>query len=95
MVQELEFQKIEGEEAYEAFATVNGDYAIHLERSDVGYVHIYQTTFPDTGYAEKYNSFEEIEELFDEDFDNIVYPKYVRIVSSSPVTKCLVKDNEQ
>ena len=93
MTQELEFTKSQSGDCYEALVTVNANYAVHLERECVGYVQIYHTSIPDTKYGEKYTMLD-APETWDEDFDNIVYPKYLRIVSSSMVQKGYVKEKE-
>ncbi|MBQ0073604.1 MAG: hypothetical protein KBT34_05380 [Prevotella sp.] len=86
---ELVFRKIEGSKGYEAFCVAYSDFNLHLERNDTGSVTLYQST---TERGEKTVHFHVAiaGEAFDKDFKNAVYPKFIRIVSSSLVRNALV-----
>lgn len=94
MIQELNFTKCENGYGYEAFATVNADFAVHLERNDIGNVTLYQTSIEGTEKDIKDHR-ASYGEVFDEDYDNIVYPKYIRLVSSSFVKKGFIREKEE
>ena len=93
MVQELNFTKIEGGHGYEAFAAVGNDFNIHLERINTGSVTLYQSTVEDGKKAIQFH-LSSAGDVWEEDFDNIVYPKFLRIVSSSMVRKGYITERE-
>ena len=93
MTTELVFTKIDSGYGYEAFATVDADFNIHLERNDIGNVMLYQSTVENGKKNLQYNNYN-VGEVFDMDFANIVYPKHIRIISSSLVQKGYVTEKE-
>lgn len=68
------------ENRYEATATVNGIFAVHLKREERGSVAIEVTSVENTDYDLIWK--EEHDEIFNRAFDFGVYPAYVKVVSS-------------
>lgn len=92
-VTELNFTECGG--GYEAFATVYADYNVRVERKDKGTVKIYQSTIEGREPVRRFATEGIVGNIWEEDFDNCVYPKYLRIVSSSEVEKGWVKEKEE
>ena len=78
---ELTFTKNAGG-LYEATATVNGDFNIHIERAQSGSISINVSTVEDAEYQNVFGR-AQAGLTFDKDFRAAVYPKYVQILSSS------------
>lgn len=77
---------------YEATATVNGDFAIHLERYNRGLIQVSVSSVENKAYCEVFKI--EGNENFDKDFQALVYPKYVCIASESePKSDCYIVEN--
>lgn len=72
---------------YVAEATANADYNLHIERENNGSITVLHSTVND---GEKvpvaHWDYTPLSPSLDEDFDGIVYPKYLKIVSGTPVT---------
>ena len=85
---ELNFKQ-EGE-LYVAEFKVEGNFNLHLERNKEGRLDIYQKTA-----GEKYVYISEIGWLgkvmaYDNDFEASVYPKTIKIVSTTPISVAIV-----
>lgn len=90
---QLVFTEVEGQ--YVAEATAYGDYNLHIEREVNGALEVAQTTVQDSEYVPKVGvSYTPLSANFDDDFDNIVYPKYVRVTSGTPVTSGYITEKE-
>ena len=90
---QLNFTEANGQ--YVAEATVYGDYNLHIEREKNGSLEVAQTTVQDGEYVPKVGvPFTPLSASFDDDFDNIVYPKYVRVISGTPVTSGYITEVE-
>lgn len=94
MQKELQFRKCDGEAGYEATVTVDADYNLHLERTQRGSVRIMQSTVQTGDKAERFYAGDKAE-VWEDDFDGIVYPKYIRIVSGSLVRKGYITEVEE
>lgn len=85
----LEFSKNK-DGNFVAQATVNGDYALHVERSKIGSFRIKQKSVSDGEYA-NCNIPKDIEHgqwvVLDQFFSHGYYPMNVEFISSSEVTK--------
>jgi hypothetical protein len=85
---ELIFTKEHG--IYVAQFRATGDFNIHLERNDGGILNILQSTIADGEY-DIVSSHKNIQDrVFDCDFTAMVYPKYIKIVSNTEVTRCII-----
>ena len=80
---------------YEATATVNSAFAVHLKREEPGSVTIEATSVENTDYDRLWK--EEHDEIFNRAFDFGVYPLYVKVVSSvEPVSSAnYIVDNSE
>ena len=67
---------------YEATATVNGDFNVHIERAQAGSISINISTVENGEYQNVFGR-AQAGLTFDKDFRAAVYPKYVQILSSS------------
>ena len=79
---------INGIEKYVCEEIVSSDYALHIEREEKGKLYFYVRSTPEGEYCRSdVNSFLQnfAKEIFDYDFSHLVYPKYVKIVSDTPV----------
>ena len=85
---ELIFTKEQG--IYVAEFEATNDFNIHLERKDVGILNILQSTIADGEYdlVSAHNNIQD--RVFDCDFTAMIYPKYIKIVSGSEVTRCVI-----
>lgn len=61
---------------YVASATVEKDFNLHLEFGQASYIQVYKSTIYGKQKALWYS---DTESVFDEDFSNVVYPKYLEI----------------
>lgn len=75
---------------YVAYAQVNADYNVHLERIHTGGVAISQTTISGKSYAPVFSEYKP--SIVDLDFDGIVYPKYIKIISDTYVSEGAVTE---
>lgn len=80
---------------WSASATVNGDFALHLERAASGTISINISSVAGAADQEKYITQSGF--VYDQDFQALVYPKYVRIVSESqPISgSCFILDGTE
>lgn len=80
---------------YEATATVNSAFAVHLKREEPGSVAIEITSVQNTDYDLIWK--EEHDEIYNRSFDFGVYPAYVKVVSSvEPVSSAnYIVDNSE
>ena len=77
---------------YEAKAEVNADFNIHLEigKEKPSYIHVYVSTVSDGQPALVFVG--NASEVFDRDFDAIVYPKYVTVITKEPVLRGVITE---
>lgn len=66
---------------YEATATVEDDYAIHVEVDDTDTLEICETHVQDTEYASQFTKV--IHKAYDKSFHDVVYPKYIKVKLST------------
>lgn len=85
---ELIFEKEHG--MYVAQFQATGDFNIHLERNDRGLLNILQYTVADGKYdpISTHNVIQD--RVFDCDFSAVIYPKYIKIISNTEVTRCVI-----
>ena len=93
MVKELNFTTKNGGLSYEAEAVISADFNIQLSRMEPGSVTLYLSCYEDMDGGEEFKQ-QSLPKDWGRDFDGIVYPKYMRIVSSSFVKKGRVKEVE-
>lgn len=75
---------------YVAEFVATGDFNIHLERNDRGILNILQSTVADGKY-DSISSHNIIQDrVFDCDFTAMIYPKYIKIISNTEVTRCVI-----
>lgn len=87
---QLSFTEIGG--VYVATATVSGDFALHVEREKASKLQVLVSTVENKQYACKY---EGLEGNIDQDFQGLVYPKYIKVISATePGEDCYVIENE-
>lgn len=85
---ELIFEKEHG--MYVAEFQAMGDFNIHLERNDRGILNILQSTVADGKY-DSISTHNVIQDrVFDCDFTAMIYPKYIKIISNTEVTRCVI-----
>lgn len=76
-----------------AAATVNDNFALHLERVTRGTISINVSSVENAAYKEKYNI--SADTVYDQDFQMLIYPKYLSIVSSSEPTSGYILDGTE
>ena len=74
--------------SYVAEFEAPADFNLHLERTGGGIVRVYQRGCPDGEYELAYTSIED--KVFDKDMGALVYPKWIRVSSSSEVLSASV-----
>jgi len=85
---ELEFTKVANR--YEAEFEATDNFNLHIERTKPGFIKIFQRGTPDGEYASESSWCEHsAEPVIDKDFSMLVFPKYIKIVSESEVTRCI------
>ena len=84
---ELEFKKVGSR--YEAEFEATGDFNLHIERQKRGSLAIFQKTSVDDKYASESSYSDSAEHIVNKDFSMLIYPKFIKVVSSSPVTRCV------
>ena len=85
---ELEFKKVANR--YEAEFEATDNFNLHIERTKPGFIKIFQRGTPDGEYASESSWCEHsAEPVIDKDFSMLVFPKYIKIVSESEVTRCV------
>lgn len=70
---------------------VNSDYNLHIEMESGGTLEIYQRGSDEGKYRRSYIELK-WEDVIDADFCHAVYPKYIKIVVSSKVTKATIRE---
>lgn len=95
MYKELEFNKITTKKGcyWEAECKVEADFAVHVERKELGRVHVDLTSIEGKQFAMAH--VEQALEVFDKDFDAIVYPKWIRVRTWSEPTYGAVAEREE
>ena len=85
---ELEFKKVGSR--YEAEFEATDNFNLHIEREAKGDVQIFQKANAECDYATDPSWEEEFaSKNIDKDFSMLVFPKYIKIVSESEVTRCI------
>lgn len=82
----LEFNKT-NQNVYEAIFEATADFNIHLERKSTGIFIIKQSSIVDGAFDDAFNLGINAREVIDYDFGALVYPKYIKVVSGSIVSK--------
>lgn len=77
---------------YEAFTTVNNDFNIHLERNIPGILSLEVSTLENGQYVPKLVDTHSL--VIDQDIHAGVYPKYIRVYSSSLPTEAYITESE-
>lgn len=86
---EINFTKQNG--VYVAEFVVTGNFNIHMERVDDGLIRIMQRSSDEGEYVDFFSTSGENQlKNFDCDFGALVYPKYIKLISGTQVTKCEV-----
>lgn len=85
---QLTFNKTNDQWVAEFEATA--DFNLHIERSDVGTLGIYQRGTANGNYAPVEGAVLQLGKTYDADFSALVYPKYIKVVSASEVTSAEV-----
>lgn len=84
---ELTFNKV-SESQWEATFEASSDFNIHLERNNKGSITIAQRTAASGLFAPAFNiDSHQSSPVFDFDFGALVYPKWIKVISSSEVIK--------
>lgn len=68
---------------YEVEFKVEDVFNIHIEKSNKGPIQILQKSTPKGNYAKSATI--DCDEIFNYDINCLVYPKYIKIISGSPV----------
>ena len=88
---ELIFTKTE--EGYVAEFEVASDFNLHLERVKNGLIQVFQRGCPEGKYEMVYTAGGSYaNEVYDRDFGALVYPKWIKVVSSNEVGKGVVTE---
>lgn len=82
-----------GQKYYEATAVVAADFNLHVERKKSEILQVYVTTVPDSEYSCAFT--DSAGEVFDHDFDGIVYPKYIKVQSWSEPTMAVITESNE
>lgn len=90
---ELNFEQIGDSGTYEAEATVNADFNLHIEMAKSGWVILSYSTVENEGYSVKDSCNVGADGVYDEDFDAIVYPKYVKVRTTALPKKGYITEN--
>lgn len=77
---------------YEAIATVNSDFNLHLERGVPGILSLEVSTLENGSYVPKLVDTHSL--VIDQDIHASVYPKYIRVYSSSLPTEAYITESE-
>lgn len=77
---------------YVATFQATGDFAIHLERNELGPVTIGASTVQNAGYAlvDDFPTSAGNKPVIDYDFSGLVYPKYIKVISATEPTMAVV-----
>lgn len=68
---------------------VTGDFNLHIERDERGDISVYQKTYELGEYALN-TRFKDHDDNFDYDFQGLIYPKMIKVVSETKVNKAIV-----
>ena len=80
---------------YVAEFTATADFNIHIEKENPGLLVIYQRGVSEGNYAEVIGARKYVyDNVYDVDFTTYVYPKYIKIVSSTNITSAEVTYNK-
>ena len=90
---ELIFEKI-NEHRYEAYFEASGDFNLHVERIKNGTLEVYQRGVAEGKYDFAWSAGIGARKIIDYDFAAFVYPKWIKVVSSSEVVNASVNFNE-
>lgn len=85
---ELEFKKVGSR--YEAEFEATGNFNLQIERKKRGGLAIYQKKSADDKYASESSYSETAEAVVNKDFSMLIFPKFIKVVSGSEVTKAVV-----
>ena len=88
---ELTFNK--ERKQYVAEFPVIGNFNLHIEQEVDSVISVYQRG-SETGEYMLCKTFNASNGIFDYDFGAVVYPKYIKVISGSPVLKCILTYNE-
>lgn len=70
---------------------VTGDFNLHVEREEKGFLFVQQRTTPNGEYDSiKEANFSPSDGVIDKDFVGVVYPKWIKVVSEAKVTRAAV-----
>lgn len=89
---EITFKKVGTK--YEAEFEVNGNFALHIERSEAGVITMEQTSVKDSaycpvvGFSQNWRNFPVIDTMIVGD----VYPMYIKLVSETQPSKAVVTE---
>jgi hypothetical protein len=91
----MELQFVKQGSRYIAEFQTTGDFNLHIEREESGYLYVNQRT-PDTGKYDsiKGTSFNYGDSVVDVDFSFLVYPKQIQVVSKVLPTMAVVTASE-
>lgn len=90
---ELTFEKV-NEHRYEAYFEASGDFNLHVERVKNGTLEVYQRGVAEGEYDFAWSAGIGARKVIDYDFAAFVYPKRIKVVSSSEVVNGYVNFNE-
>ena len=90
---EITFEKV-NEHRYEAYFEALGDFNLHVERVKNGTLEVYQRGIAEGEYDFAWSAGIGARKVIDYDFAAFVYPKWIKVVSSSEVVTASVNFNE-
>lgn len=90
---EITFEKV-NEHRYEACFEAPGDFNLHVERVKNGTLEVYQRGIAEGEYDFAWSAGIGARKVIDYDFAAFVYPKWIKVVSSSEVVSASVNFNE-
>lgn len=93
---QLTFTQVD--DGYQALATVNADFNIHLESAQGVNIYIGVSTLSGGAERELFNGrgFGKNGDMFDKSYHDVVFPKYLTIkLDAAPIAnKCVIKEAE-
>ena len=89
---ELVFEKVSNQYVAEFEAT--NDFNLHIEREEIGVLEVHQRGSEEGKYDFAWGTGINGRKVIDYDFGALVYPKYIKVVSSSEVLSASVNFNE-
>lgn len=73
---------------YESIFEATGDFNLHLELDKIGYIGVYQRGTSEGLFSLSHEcKFNDARDVYDIDFGALVYPKWIKVTSSSNVVK--------